>query len=188
MFKYPLAKAQAEGYFQPINFVPVVEFDPRRIDEAIADAAIGQLRRDYERGHILMARVDNVTRAEQVYQIYSRFAEFNPVQLHTGIKSARSREATRQQIIVGHSRIVVCVDMLGEGFDLPTLKIAAFHDIRKTLAVTLQLAGRFTRTRPDLGTPRSSPIRPKFTFKRNYASSTLAIRIGTCYCRSSAKA
>ena len=46
---------------------------------------------------------------------------------------------------------MVCVDMLGEGFDLPELKIAAFHDIRKTLAVTLQLAGRFTRKRPDLG-------------------------------------
>jgi hypothetical protein len=41
--------------------------------------------------------------------------------------------------------------MLGEGFDLPELKIAAFHDIRKTLSVTLQLAGRFTRSRPDLG-------------------------------------
>jgi|SRR5215469_3645283 len=41
--------------------------------------------------------------------------------------------------------------MLGESFDLPELKIAAFHDIRKTLAVTLQLAGRFTRKRPDLG-------------------------------------
>ena len=41
--------------------------------------------------------------------------------------------------------------MLGEGFDLPELKIAAFHDIRKSLAVTLQLAGRFTRSRPDLG-------------------------------------
>jgi len=51
----------------------------------------------------------------------------------------------------GKSRIVVCVDMLGEGFDLPELKIAAFHDIRKSLAVTLQLAGRFTRARPDLG-------------------------------------
>ena len=41
--------------------------------------------------------------------------------------------------------------MLGEGFDLPELKIAAFHDIRKSLAVTLQLAGRFTRARADLG-------------------------------------
>src|SRR6185437_1927962 len=36
---------------------------------------------------------------------------------------------------------------------LPELKIAAFHDIRKSLAVTLQLAGRFTRSRADLGNP-----------------------------------
>ena len=35
--------------------------------------------------------------------------------------------------------------MLGEGFDLPNLKIAAFHDIKKSLPITLQLAGRFTR-------------------------------------------
>ena len=41
--------------------------------------------------------------------------------------------------------------MFGEGFDLPEMKIAAFHDIRKSLAVTLQLAGRFTRSREDLG-------------------------------------
>jgi hypothetical protein len=31
--------------------------------------------------------------------------------------------------------------MLGEGFDMPELKIAAFHDIKKSLAITLQLAG-----------------------------------------------
>ena len=45
----------------------------------------------------------------------------------------------------------MCVDMLGEGYDLPELKIAAFHDIRKSPSVTIQLAGRFTRMRPDLG-------------------------------------
>jgi len=36
---------------------------------------------------------------------------------------------------------------------MPELKIAAFHDLRKSLAVTLQLAGRFTRAREDLGEP-----------------------------------
>ena len=44
---------------------------------------------------------------------------------------------------------MVCVNMLGEGFDLPELKIAAFHDIRKSLPITLQFAGRFTRTSRD---------------------------------------
>ena len=43
--------------------------------------------------------------------------------------------------------------MLGEGFDLPELKVAAFHDVKKSLPVTLQLTGRFTRARRDLGTP-----------------------------------
>jgi len=35
--------------------------------------------------------------------------------------------------------------MLGEGFDLPNLKIAAIHDGRKSLAASLQFIGRFTR-------------------------------------------
>ena len=36
--------------------------------------------------------------------------------------------------------------MLGEGYDLPQLKIAAIHDEKQSLAVTLQFIGRFTRT------------------------------------------
>ncbi|HNP31327.1 MAG TPA: DEAD/DEAH box helicase family protein [Nitrospirales bacterium] len=151
IFRYPLKKAQQEGYFTSIEFEPVIEFNRKRADEAIVKKAIERLRADAERGHILMARVDGVRRAEEVFALYSRYPEFNPVQLHTGIKLLRKREEIRQKIITGESRIVVCVDMLGEGFDLPQLKIAAFHDIRKTLAVTLQLAGRFTRARPDLG-------------------------------------
>lgn len=151
IFKYPLKKAQQEGYFKPIRFEPVVEFSRKRSDEAIARRAVQQLRADAEKGHIMMARVESVARANEVFGLYAQYPEFNPVQLHTGIQSLRKRETIRRQIITGQSRIVVCVDMLGEGFDLPELKIAAFHDIRKTLAVTLQLAGRFTRARPDLG-------------------------------------
>ena len=151
IFNYPLQKAQQEGYFRPIRFKAVVEFNQAKSDEAIATTALEQLRTDVDRGHILMARVESVARAKKVFELYSRYPELNPVQLHTGIKSPRQREKVRRQIIAGESRIVVCVDMLGEGFDLPELKIAAFHDIKKTLPVTLQLAGRFTRARPDLG-------------------------------------
>jgi superfamily II DNA or RNA helicase len=151
IFKYPLKRAQQEGYFKPIHFEPVIAFNRKRSDEAIATKGIEQLQIDAEKGHILMARVESVARANEVFRLYSRHPEFKPVQLHTGVKSLRQREAIRRQILTGESRIVVCVDMLGEGFDLPELKIAAFHDIRKTLAVTLQLAGRFTRARADLG-------------------------------------
>jgi len=40
----------------------------------------------------------------------------------------------------------VCVDMLGEGFDFPPLKVAAIHDPHKSLPITLQFIGRFTRS------------------------------------------
>ena len=151
IYKYPLKRAQKDGYFSRIRFRKVIEFNNKRSDERIAEVAVNQLRDDLDKGHILMARVESVARAREVFSIYQQYTQYNPVQLHTGIQSQREREAVRQQILRGQSRIVVCVDMLGEGFDLPELKIAAFHDIRKSLAVTLQLAGRFTRSRGDLG-------------------------------------
>lgn len=151
IFKYSLRRAQRDGYFKPIRFLPVVEFDRRRGDEAIVARAIEQLEGDYDRGHILMARVDSIARAKEVFELYRRYPKYRPVQLHTGIRSQTDRNQARDDILAKRSRIVVCVDMLGEGFDLPELKIAAFHDVRKSLAVTLQLAGRFTRTRTDLG-------------------------------------
>lgn len=151
IYTFPLKAAQQQGYFKQIRFKPVTEFNPAKRDSAIAEAAVAQLRADLHLGHILMARTANVSRAEEVFEHYRQYAEFNPVQIHTGITSKRERDEIRARIVSGQSRIVVCVDMLGEGFDLPELKIAAFHDIRKTLAVTLQLAGRFTREKPNLG-------------------------------------
>lgn len=153
IFNYPIRKAQEEGYFRPIQFRPVREFDPARADTAIAEMAVEQLREDRANGHnhILMARVGSIERAKDVFALYEDYSEFDPVQIHSGIKSKRERDEIRRKVQSGEAKIVVCVDMLGEGFDLPELKIAAFHDIRKSLAITLQLAGRFTRTKPDLG-------------------------------------
>jgi hypothetical protein len=130
----------------------VIVFDKQAADEAIAAKAVAQLRDDLKKhDHILMARVSNISRAQEVYEIYARYTEFTTVQIHTGIKSDAERNRIRNMILGRQARIVVCVDMLGEGFDLPELKIAAFHDIRKSLAVTVQLIGRFTRAKSDLG-------------------------------------
>ncbi|HRY34031.1 MAG TPA: DEAD/DEAH box helicase family protein [Bacteroidales bacterium] len=150
IFNYPLHKAQEEGYFKPIDFLSVYEWDSSRYDRTIADKAIEKLRDDLANGfdHILMARVDSKERAHQVYEIYRAHPDLNPVQIHTGISPAE-RKVARRKILNKECRVVVCVNMLGEGFDLPELKIAAFHDIKKSLPVTLQLAGRFTRTNRD---------------------------------------
>ena len=149
IYKYPLRRAKDKGYFKKINFKPIREFDFTKADQKIAEAAVKQLREDPE-NHILMARAENVNRARQIFALYQQFTEFNPVQIHTGLTPAQQKHI-REEIVNKQHRIIVCVDMLGEGFDLPELKIAAFHDIKKSLAATLQLAGRFTRARHDLG-------------------------------------
>jgi superfamily II DNA or RNA helicase len=44
----------------------------------------------------------------------------------------------------------LCTD-IGEGFDLPELKIASIHDQHRSPAVTLQFIGRLTRVDNSLG-------------------------------------
>jgi superfamily II DNA or RNA helicase len=152
VYVYPLRKAQEEGYFRPIRFREVHEFDVARGDQKIAEAALDELDADSTGKHIVMARVDGVSRAESIHALYKSLGRYETVVIHSSVPT-REREEAKRKLFKGVARVVVCVDMLGEGFDLPELKIAAFHDIRKSLAVTLQLAGRFTRVRADLGDP-----------------------------------
>lgn len=144
-YAYPLRLAQKNGYFARINYRSVI--DIAHPDEAVATAAIAQLREDLEAGreHLLMARVRSVDRAREVLKFYEEHAaDLHPIRIDTGlVESTRRRH--RDRLISGESKIVVCVNMLGEGFDLPALKIAAIHDPQKSLAVTLQFIGRFTR-------------------------------------------
>jgi superfamily II DNA or RNA helicase len=145
IFNYPLGEAQRHGYFKPIRFEPVYEVGAARADRAIALAAIAQLREDLASGldHLMMARCSSIGRATEVERIYRELApDLNPVLIHSDEAQASARvDALRE----GRARIVICVDMLGEGFDLPQLKVAAIHDMHRSLAILLQFIGRFTR-------------------------------------------
>lgn len=145
---FPLRKAQEQGYYKKIEFLPIREYDNNAADAKIAQVAIQRLRDDIKKGfnHILMARCSTKNRADEVYKLYSAETDLNPVLIYSGITNFKS---IYEQIIEKRAKIIVCVDMLGEGFDLPELKIAAFHDIRRSLPITLQFAGRFTRTKYD---------------------------------------
>lgn len=149
IFNFPLKKAQEEGYFKPINFLPIYEYDVSQKDKAIANKAVEILRRDIQTyPHILLARVRDKERANQVFAIYQAYTDLRVVKIHSGMK-VRERRASNEAILARNVDVIVCVDMLGEGFDLPQLKIAAFHDIRKSLPITLQFVGRITRTQYD---------------------------------------
>lgn len=144
-YVYPLRLAQRDGYFSTINYKAVTDIGHG--DRSLAESALQTLRSDLDAGfdHILMARVSTISRAEEVIGIYSELAaDLRPVRIDS--KMAKVRQAEALALIRSrNSRVVVCVDMLGEGFDLPALKVAAIHDHHKSLAVTLQFIGRFAR-------------------------------------------
>lgn len=149
IFNYSLKQAQEDGYYRTINFLSIREYDDDKADRAIAVRAIEQLRIDIGAGydHILMARCESRRRAIEIYEIYQELCpDLSPVVIYSGHPQYKENYGT---ILRRETKVIVCVNMLGEGFDLPELKIAAFHDIRKSLPVTLQFAGRFTRTSRD---------------------------------------
>lgn len=148
IYNYPLSLAQRDKYYEKIIFTPIVDFNPATADEKIAEKAIETLRRDLDAGydHILMARVDERKKAEEVYEcIYKKYSEYSPVFIHSGISKTLQREIL-EGIKEKQHRIIVCVDMLGEGFDLPQLKICAMHEMHKNITTSFQFIGRFTRT------------------------------------------
>ena len=137
IYNYPLKKAQEEGYFKKIEYKPIWIWEEKKADEAIAEEAIKILREDRKtHPHILLARGQTKKRANEVFEIDNKYQDFRVAKIYSGI----SGEAKiRQSIIDKNIDVVVCVDMLGEGFDLPELKIAAFHDVKKSLPTTIQL-------------------------------------------------
>lgn len=148
IYNFSLKDAQSQGYYKPIKFIPIREYDLIQADRHIAEVAVNQLRSDIENGydHILMARCSTKQRAKEVMEIYQQYSDLNPVVVFSSMPNQKS---ILNGIKDKKHKIIVCVNMLGEGFDMPELKIAAIHDAKQSLPITLQFIGRFTRTSYD---------------------------------------
>ncbi|AJK64371.1 hypothetical protein KHU1_0402 [Bacillus amyloliquefaciens KHG19] len=154
LYNFPLRLAQEQGFFKKIEFIPVEEFDERKTDLTIAEKAIKILEKDIKNGykHILLVRANKVNRAEELFnEIYGKlYKKFNPV-LITNRQTTKEKQARMESLKNYSSKVVVCVDMFGEGIDIPNLKIAAIHDKYKSIPITLQFIGRFARSKKGLG-------------------------------------
>jgi superfamily II DNA or RNA helicase len=153
IYVYPLRRAQADGLFTVINYIPIHGQGEADADLRIIKAVGEQLGKDAAAGfkHLAMARTSGVERAVALHKLYSStFPQYRPQLIHSKMPYSE-RASALLELRAGRSKIIVCVDMLGEGFDLPDLKVAGLHDKHKSEAVTLQFVGRFTRSRTDLG-------------------------------------
>ncbi|MBZ0121162.1 MAG: DEAD/DEAH box helicase family protein, partial [Sandaracinaceae bacterium] len=147
VFSYPLRRALEDGVFGEIHY-EAVELKPGESEDAkLAKAAAARFAADGKAGldHRLMIRTDSVSRAEELVKVYEEHTSLR-VQLVKGSHSLKHVRGVIDLLRSGKLDAIVCVDMLGEGFDLPQLKLAAIHSPHRSLAITLQFIGRFART------------------------------------------
>jgi len=147
IYTYQLRDAYRDGVFGQLEYQAVLPQAGQDPDVAIADAAIAQLGTDRQRGldHRLMIRTGTRVRARQLLALYRSRSNLRINSL-TGDHTLGHLRRTVDQLRAAELDGIVCVDMLGEGFDLPILKVAALHSPHKSLAITLQFIGRFART------------------------------------------
>lgn len=145
IYTYPLSMAFRDGIFGEIKYVPIEEAPEK--DKLIAKEAERIFLNDRQQGydHYIMVRTDTKEKARQLFDLYQTETtlRLKRVDSSMSFRTVKSYiRALKEKQIDG----IICVDMLGEGFDFPNLKIAAIHSPRKSLASTLQFIGRFART------------------------------------------
>jgi hypothetical protein len=134
--------------FGRIRYKPVeARGDQWHRDVAVAKATEAQWQVDHNAGldHVVMVRTDRQTRADELAEIYAQHTGLRLVPLNSN-HSLRHAKGVIKKLRNGELDGIITVNMLGEGFDFPRLKIAAVHAPHKSLAATLQFIGRFART------------------------------------------
>lgn len=150
IFQYPVSKAFEEKIFEKINFEAVEEFYDEKSDEVLAKKALSILKRDLDKGleHVLMVKTSTIKHARSLKKLYAKnINSFFTKEINILLATSKEgvSEEDKKALKNGKSNIIVCVDMFGEGYDLPNLKILALHKKCKSLPIFMQLVGRFTR-------------------------------------------
>lgn len=150
IYQYSIARAFDEGIFEKIQFEAVNEYYDEKSDGVVARKALEVLQKDILAGleHVLMVKTSTIKHAKELKKLYtSLIKEYFPEKMEVLLATSKDgiNEEDKIKLKEGKTQIVVCVDMFGEGYDLPNLKILALHKKCKSLPIFMQLVGRFTR-------------------------------------------
>ncbi|GAB3828654.1 DEAD/DEAH box helicase [Hymenobacter jeollabukensis] len=148
VYNYPLKLAYDRGQFSKIEYIAVETAsiqEPTDRDLAIAKKTEEVFGSHQQHGHKIIIRTDSRTRAEQLKQLYDTQTALKLVLIYSKLAQA-TIDKRMKKLEEGEADGVICVDMMGEGYDFPSLKIAAIHAPHRTLPITLQFVGRISRT------------------------------------------
>ncbi|UVL11446.1 DEAD/DEAH box helicase family protein [Pseudomonas rhodesiae] len=171
VYRYPVMRAVSEGAFDPITFQQAVienELDDDHVDRVIAQTAVAQLEEDLANGfdHRLFVRAATISSAQALVPVYEQLGV--PVAAISSRLTKRQQDAIEEKLVSGELKAIICVDMFGEGYDFPKLKVAALHAPHKSLVPTIQFIGRFARI--DNTTGRPTLIAPAFRVREATAT------------------
>jgi superfamily II DNA or RNA helicase len=153
VYSYPISRAYDDHIFGRITYVQVEPQEGESPDAAVATRTAQVFAEDRQAGlnHYVMVRTDRRSKAEELARLYRRSTPLRLKVVHSGL-SNRTVKKRLHEMERGELDGIICVNMMGEGFNFPRLKIAAIHSPHKSLEVTLQFIGRFARTNaPDIG-------------------------------------
>ena len=156
-YYYPLRRALDEGLYKPIHpmlLAPPEPSDRAASDRAIAARAAELLARSEHRTSVLLVRGGTVARLRELQHAYHAVG-VEVALLYNALSQARQAEIVKG-LRDGQVRAVGVVGMLGEGFDLPALRLVAYHDKHRSLPATVQLIGRLARV--DAAYPQPSSL------------------------------
>jgi superfamily II DNA or RNA helicase len=140
VYHYPLRQALEERIFKPIEpqlLELPTSFTRRSLDELIASTTIGLLDDSIHQTSVALVRTGTVQRAQELSALYEARGLVTPV-LHSGLGRKKQQDLV-DDLRSGSIRAVSVVGMLMEGFDLPNLRIVAYHDKHKSLLSTAQM-------------------------------------------------
>jgi len=133
IYNYPLSMAYHDGIFGNILYIPIEEAVNK--DILIAKETERIFINDKHNGynHFIMVRTDSKNKAKFLQVLYEQETKLRLKRIDSSmpyIMIEKTIEMMKEGAIDG----VICVNMLGEGFDFPNLKIAAIHSPQKSLA------------------------------------------------------
>ncbi len=147
VYHYSIGKALDDGIYRPVEYHAVAH-DKNRVnqDKLLCQAAAKVLGDEKALGNDarVLVRTDNVGWSGRLVKLYGDAGV--KVEAVDYTKSLTENEATLQKVRSGTLDGMICVGMLGEGLDLPELKIAVLHSAPRSLPFTLQFVGRVART------------------------------------------
>jgi len=149
IYHYPLRQAIEEGIYQKVTaeILPVpVPATRAAIDRAIAERVVANLQQPAHASSAALIRASGIDRAKSLAELYAQRGV--PVAVLNSRMGKVAQRAVIDGLMAGRYRAVAVVGMLIEGFDMPNLRVAAYHDKHKSLAATAQLIGRLARVDP----------------------------------------